>query len=58
VILKLEHNQVAFYSGNKKLAYFSNNSFEIESLDFGKVRFGDFGYILRESGNLTFTRLT
>jgi hypothetical protein len=58
VTLKLEHNQVAFYSGDVRLAYFSNNSFEIENLDFGKVRFGDFGYILRKSGNLTFTKLT
>lgn len=56
--LKLEKEQVAFYNGTERIAYFSNNSFEIEKLDYGKVRFGSFGYILRKSGNLTFTKLT
>ncbi len=50
--------QLAFFSGEDRIAYFTNNSFEIENLDNGKVRFGDFGYILRKSGNLTFTKLT
>jgi hypothetical protein len=55
--LKLEHNQVAFYSGDKRIAYFSNNSFEIENLTDGKIRFQNFGFIPRASGNLTFTKL-
>lgn len=55
VTLKLENNQVSFYSGDKRLAYFSNNSFEIDDLD--RFRIGNFGYILRASGNLTFTKL-
>ena len=50
--------QLAFFSGKDRIAYFTNNSFEIENLDNGKVRFGNFGYILRKSGNLTFTKLT
>ena len=56
--LKLENNQVAFYSGDKRIAYFSDNSFEIENLTDGKIRFQNFGFIPRASGNLTFTKLT
>lgn len=55
--LKLENNQVAFYSGDTRIAYFSNNSFEIENLTEGKIRFANFGFIPRASGNLTFTLL-
>ena len=55
--LKLENNQVAFYSGETRIAYFSNNSFEIENLTNGKIRFQNFGFIPRASGNLTFTKL-
>ena len=56
--LKLENNQVAFYSGTTRIAYFSNNSFEIENLQEGKIRFQNFGFITRASGNLSFTKLT
>ena len=56
--LKLENNQVAFYSGTTRIAYFSSNSFEIENLSEGKIRFQNFGFIPRASGNLTFTKLT
>jgi hypothetical protein len=49
--------QLAFYSGNTRIAYFSSNSFEIENLTEGKIRFQNFGYIPRKSGNLTFTKL-
>jgi hypothetical protein len=48
---------VAFYSGDTRIAYFSNNSFEIENLTEGKIRFANFGFIPRASGNLTFTLL-
>lgn len=60
ISLKLDGDRVAFYDTNKNeaIAYFSNNSFEIMNLDNGTVRFGDFGYIIRKSGNLTFTKLT
>jgi hypothetical protein len=56
--LKLENNQVAFYRDNTRIAYFSSNSFEIENLTEGKIRFQSFGFIPRASGNLTFTKLT
>ena len=56
--LKLENNQVAFYRDNTRIAYFSSNSFEIENLTEGKIRFQNFGFVPRASGNLTFTKLT
>lgn len=58
ITLKLENDKVAFYSGTKRIAYFSNNSFEIENLTNGKIRFQNFGFIPRASGNLSFTKLT
>jgi hypothetical protein len=55
--LKLENNLIAFYDSNDvRLAYFSNNSFEIENLE--RFRLDNFGFILRKSGNLSFTKLT
>lgn len=56
--LKLENDQVAFYRGETRIAYFSSNSFEIENLDEGKIRFQNFGFVPRTSGNLSFTKLT
>jgi hypothetical protein len=50
--------QLAFYSGSTRIAYFSSNSFEIENLTEGKIRFQNFGFIPRASGNLSFTKLT
>ncbi len=50
--------QVALYSGKTRIAYFSNNSFEIENLKDGKIRFQNFGFVTRTSGNLSFTKLT
>jgi hypothetical protein len=50
--------QVALYNGETRIAYFSSNSFEIENLQEGKIRFQNFGFITRKSGNLSFTKLT
>ena len=55
--LKLENEQIAFYRNNTRIGLFSPNSFEIENLTDGKVRFQNFGFIPRASGNLTFTKL-
>ena len=55
--LKLENNQVAFYRNTTRIAYFSSNSFEIENLTEGKIRFQNFGFVPRASGNLSFTKL-
>jgi hypothetical protein len=58
IILKLENNQVAFYNtAGTRLGRFTNNSFEIENLEDGKIRFQNFGFIPRASKNLSFTKL-
>ena len=55
--LKLENGQIAFYRNDVRIAWFTNNSFEIDNLTEGKIRFQNFGFIPRASGNLTFTKL-
>jgi hypothetical protein len=55
--LKLENDQIAFYRNDTRIGLFSPNSFELENLTDGKVRFQNFGFIPRASGNLTFTKL-
>jgi hypothetical protein len=58
IILKLENDQIAFYNtGGTRLGRFTNNSFEIENLEDGQIRFENFGFIPRASGNLSFTKL-
>ena len=49
--------QLAFFSGDKRIAYFSNNSFEIDNMEGGMMRLMNFGFIFRPSGNLTFTKV-
>lgn len=66
--LKLDNEEIVFLkketdsSGKIQetpVARFSNNSFEIENLgNGGQIRFQNFGFIPRASGNLTFTKLT
>lgn len=56
--LKLENEQIAFYRNDTRIAWFTTNSFEIENIIDGKVRFQNFGFIPRTSGNLSFTKLT
>jgi hypothetical protein len=56
--LKLENDKVAFYNNDTRIAYFGSNSFEIENLTEGKIRFQTFGFIPRANGNLSFTKLT
>lgn len=55
ITLKLENDRVAFYiRGNDEtpVAYFSNNSFEINNL--GLIKFSQLEIIPRPSGNITF----
>ena len=49
--------QLAFFSGDTRIAYFSNNSFEIDNMEGGMMRLMNFGFIFRPSGNLTFTKV-
>lgn len=50
--------QVAIFYGEERKAIFTNNGIEFENIIGGKVRFQNFGFIPRASGNLTFTKLT
>lgn len=54
ITLKLENDQIAFYNGETRIAYFSNNSFEIENLTNGLIRFQNLEIMPRPSGNITF----
>lgn len=65
--LKLDNDEIVFLkketnsSGvveEKQVARFSNNTFEIDHLgEGGQIRFQNFGFIPRTSGNLSFTKL-
>ena len=58
IILKLENNQIAFYNtAGTRLGRFTNNSFEIENLQEGQIKFQNFAFLPRTSGNLSFTKL-
>ncbi len=58
IILKLENDQIAFYNtSGTRLGRFTNNSFEIDNLEDGQIRFQNFGFIPRASKNLSFTKL-
>ena len=48
--------QVAFYYNDKRIGFFSPNSFEIENLEDGRIRFQNFEWITRSNGNLSFTK--
>lgn len=55
ISLKIENDRIGFYNSNGDLiAYFSNDSFSIENIR--NVRIGNFSYLTRENGNLTFTK--
>ena len=58
ITLKLESEQVAFYRGETRIAYFGANSFEIENLTDGKIRFQNMIFSPRKSGNLSITMQT
>lgn len=58
--LKIENDKISFIaglgtSGEKTVAYFSNNSLQI--VDVERVRFGNFSFVPRPNGNLTFTKV-
>ena len=58
IVLKLENDQIAYYNtAGTLLGRFTNNSFEIENLEEGQIRFQNFGFVPRASGNLSFTKL-
>lgn len=55
ITLKLENDKIAFYNGETRIAYFSNNSFVIEN--FTEMRLQNLVIMPRASGNITFNIL-
>ena len=55
IILKIENDQIVFYNNNKKIGVFTSNSFEVDNLENGKIRFQNFQWITRSNNNLSFT---
>ena len=55
LVLNIKNDRISFESGGREIAFFSNNSFELESID--RIRFGNFAYFPRQNGNLTFTKV-
>lgn len=55
ITLKLVNDQVAFYRGTTRIAYFGANSFEIENLTDGQIRFQNLIFTPRASGNVSIT---
>ena len=58
ITLKLVNDQVAFYRGSTRIAYFGANSFEIENLTDGQIRFQNLIFTPRASGNVSITMKT
>lgn len=58
ITLKLVNDQVAFYRGETRIAYFGANSFEIENLTDGQIRFQNLIFTPRASGNVSITMKT
>ena len=58
ITLKLVNDQVAFYRGTTRIAYFGANSFEIENLTDGQIRFQNLIFTPRASGNVSITMKT
>jgi hypothetical protein len=58
ITLKLENDKVAFYVGNERKAYFSNNSFEIENITEGMFRVQNLAILPRANGNVSFMIIT
>lgn len=56
ITLQIENDRIAFYNSNgDAIACFANDSFSIQNIR--NVRIGDFSYLTRSNGNLTFTKI-
>lgn len=54
IVNGVETQQVAFYDGEVRKAYFSNNSFEIENIEDGMFRVQNLAIVPRATGNVSF----
>ena len=56
--LKIENNKISFLDGNKELAYFKNQKFYVTDGEFNSFRVGDYAFVPRVNGNLSFKKVT
>ncbi len=61
LVLKIENDKIAFYQSNNKVAYFSDNKLYVKDLELteeGSAKFGNFAFMPRTNGNLSFKKIT
>ena len=56
--MKIENDKISFLSGDKELAYFKNQKFYVTDGDFNSFRVGDYAFVPRVNGNLSFKKVT
>lgn len=56
--LRIEHDRISFLDSGAEMAYFSNNKLYVTDGEFlNSLRLGNFAFLPRENGNLSFTKL-
>ena len=59
LILKQENDCISFIQNNSKVAYFSNDKLYVTYGEFlNSIKIGNFAFIPRENGNLSFKKIT
>ncbi len=56
--MKIENNKISFLDGDKELAYFKNQKFYVTDGEFNSFRVGDYAFVPRVNGNLSFKKVT
>lgn len=56
--MKIENDKISFLSGDKELAYFKNQKFYVIDGEFNSFRVGDYAFVPRVNGNLSFKKVT
>lgn len=56
--MKIENDKISFLSGDKELAYFENQKFYVTDGEFNSFRVGDYAFVPRVNGNLSFKKVT
>ncbi len=59
LILRIENDRIAFIQNNSEVAYFSDNKLFVTDGEFiNSIKIGNFAYIPRNNGNLSFNKIT
>lgn len=58
ITLRIENDRISFLDNNTEVAYFSNNKLYVTDGEFlNKLQLGNFAFIPRSNGNLSFTKV-